>query len=95
MKHYRIAIQQNPTEANWYYRLGDALEDSEDFVGAVAAYQNAVRLNPKYDAAYYNLGNLQMKQKNMVGAHNSYMHCLKIKKTEPDYHFAMGLFYDE
>ena len=86
---------KNPTEANWYFRLGDALEDSDDTVGATAAYENAVRLNPKYDAAYYNLGNLQMKNKNMTGAHNSYIRCLKIKSSEPDYHFAMGLFYDE
>lgn len=52
----RGQLKARPKDYRLHYELGNALFDTGDQAGAVAAYKKAIELNPKYVKAYVNLG---------------------------------------
>jgi Flp pilus assembly protein TadD len=50
------AIRLVPNDAGAHTNLGNALKDSGNLPGAIAAYNEAIRREPKHALAYYNLG---------------------------------------
>jgi tetratricopeptide (TPR) repeat protein len=56
---YTTALQLDPNNALWWYRLATVLEKVGDRNPAVAAYQRAVRITPDYREAIQGLARLQ------------------------------------
>ncbi len=54
---WRSQIQNNPSNAEAYLKLGDVLKEQRKLEEAVATYQKAIAINPDYADAYKSLGN--------------------------------------
>jgi tetratricopeptide (TPR) repeat protein len=61
-KGYEILIQDVPTEAENWFRLGNIYVRTNRPVAAINLYREAVLRDPKYSKAWYNLSIVQLKQ---------------------------------
>ncbi|MGQ8335363.1 tetratricopeptide repeat protein [Sunxiuqinia sp. A32] len=66
MKYLKLAIDQDPTNATFYFAQGSLFDKLERIEDAVVSYKKAIELKDDYYDAYYNLGtiyyNLGVKQ---------------------------------
>ena len=53
---YREGLRVAPKDADLFFNLGRAQENTGDINGSIASYQNAVSLTPKLSEAWNNLG---------------------------------------
>lgn len=58
MKYLNMAIQQDPTNATFYFALGTLHEKQGNEQEAIDAYEKAIELDDEYFDAFYNLGAL-------------------------------------
>ena len=59
---YEILVQEMPTIALHWFRLGNIYVRTNRPDAAINLYREAVLRNPKYSKAWYNLGIVQLKQ---------------------------------
>jgi tetratricopeptide (TPR) repeat protein len=68
IRHYRAALEVEPSNATAAFNLGTALE-YEDLIGeAIAAYRMALGLNPVLADAHYNLSLLYQQTGHKLAA---------------------------
>ncbi|MDR0664649.1 MAG: tetratricopeptide repeat protein [Helicobacteraceae bacterium] len=53
IKHYSIAVEENPNDAKAYYSRADAYYELKDYAKAIADYSQALKIDPNYVGAYY------------------------------------------
>ena len=58
MKYLQLAIEQDPTNATFYFALGTLYEKNKQQQKAIEVYEKAIELDDEYFDAYYNLGAL-------------------------------------
>ncbi len=58
MKYLTLAIEQDPTNASFYFAQGSLLDGIGKQEDAIKSYEKAIDLNKEYYDAYYNLGAL-------------------------------------
>lgn len=58
MKYLNMAIQQDPTNATYYFALGTLHEKQGNEQDAIEAYEKAIEIDNDYFDAFYNLGAL-------------------------------------
>jgi tetratricopeptide (TPR) repeat protein len=68
LAHYRDAVQGQPDNANYKYKLSIALRQSGDADGERAQLEEATRLDPKLAAAQFELGYLLSRAGDSAGA---------------------------
>ncbi|MAS82709.1 MAG: hypothetical protein CMF45_08470 [Legionellales bacterium] len=61
-KNYEILIKEFPTEAEYWFRLGNIYVLTKRPNEAVNVYREALIRNPKFSKAWYNLSIVQLKQ---------------------------------
>jgi tetratricopeptide (TPR) repeat protein len=61
-RDYEILVQEMPTIALHWFRLGNIYVRTNRPDAAINLYREAVLRNPKYSKAWYNLGIVQLKQ---------------------------------
>ena len=52
----KLAIKNEPSNAQFYYYLGYIYDAKKDYEGAVKAYKEAIEVNPEYFDAVFNVG---------------------------------------
>jgi tetratricopeptide (TPR) repeat protein len=72
------AVQDNPHDANAYYRLGMALNQQGYVAEAIAAYHQALTINPAVAEIHNQLGLALSQQGNLSEAIRSYDHAIQL-----------------
>ncbi len=89
MTYLDMAIQQDPTNATYYFAQGTLYEKLNKEQEAIKAYENAIKYDDKYFNAYYNLGALyynkgvqQIEVANKVPASDNEKYVAETKKAD-------------
>ena len=89
MKYLKMAIEQDPKNASYYFAQGRLYEEQDKEEQAIEAYKKAIDADNNYFDAYYNLGALyynkgveQIDVANSVPAGNNEKYMAEIKKAD-------------
>ena len=89
MKYLDMAIQQDPTNATYYFAQGTLYEKMGKEEDAIGAYENAIKNDDTFFNAYYNLGALyynkgvqQIEVANKVPASDNEKYMAETKKAD-------------
>lgn len=77
-----------------HYQLGIALASSEDFKGAMRAFDKVLKLNPDHKGAMYRKGELCFKLKDYKGAVQGLGQLIKLAPDNPKAHYLVGIAFD-
>ena len=90
---FRKVIELNPSGADGYFNLGNALSDAEEHEGAAKAFDECVSLSPDDAEAHYNLGAAQLRCGGSDNAHAAVAalrRSLELQPAEPKSFLLMG-----
>jgi tetratricopeptide (TPR) repeat protein len=89
MKYLDMAIEQDPTNATYYFAQGTLYEKMNNEEGAISAYEKAIKNDDTFFNAYYNLGALyynkgvqQIEVANKVPASDNEKYMEETKKAD-------------
>ncbi|AII47747.1 hypothetical protein KR52_01010 [Synechococcus sp. KORDI-52] len=80
----------NAIECQTYYRVGNALVDQGDLVGAIDAYNTALGLKNDFPKAHNNLGVALQREGRLDNAVDSYRNAIKHNPNFPEAHNNLG-----
>ena len=90
-RHYQLAIQQEPGNAQACNRLGDLYYERQDFQRAVEQYRQAVSLQPDFFDALLNLGLALAELSQYAEAENCYRQAITIRSQDAVAHYNLSL----
>lgn len=70
VERYRVLLEAVPNDANYWYRLANALVKTGQHDAAALAYQRTLSLDPKNARAWHNLGIVRLHQSQASFAHS-------------------------
>ncbi len=89
MKYLKMAIEQDPENATFYFAQGALYEKLNDEENAIEAYMNAIEADKEFFNAYYNLGALyynkgvkQIEYANTIPAANNKVYEEELSKSD-------------
>ena len=95
IKSYELAIQYDPTNADYYCNYGSVLTDMRKFDDAAESYQRALDLNPFHASALFNYGLLLQDLKNAKSALSLYQRLVAIETENAEAFANLGSCYYE
>lgn len=93
-KAYRVAIDQNPREAKYYYALAKSLKSQNKTWQVIEALSVGVELTNKADW-YYWLGKEQRLLKQFDKAEKSYLRAVSLSSKKAEWYYELGLVQEE
>lgn len=87
------AIKLNPSEAKYFYYLGNAYYKLQNHQSAIVNYKKAINLNPSYINAYFNRGMAYSEQENYPEAIDDFTQVLRFKNQDIEAYYKRGLVY--
>ncbi|MBE9050191.1 tetratricopeptide repeat protein [Nostocales cyanobacterium LEGE 11386] len=84
-----VAQTSNP-ELKQLFEEGKRLVDANDYIGAIAVYQQAAAIEPKNAKIHSGIGYLQAQQGNFQAALASYRRAIAINPNNSDFYYAVG-----
>lgn len=87
IRHFQLALEEDPQDAGTYNNLGFAYEQQGDS-RAMSAYQKAVELDPSIAQAHYNLARMYLLDQRPDDAIQQFRQAVQLK---PDYPEAQNL----
>ena len=94
MRHYKRAIELNPSKPETFYNFGNALCKMQEYELAIEQYRKALELDENQANAYYNLGNAQYVLERNQESIDSYKRALAIKDSS-ECHFNIAVNYND
>jgi len=91
----REVVERNPEFYDVKYSLGLLLAEQRRFEETVVYLKDASTGMPDRSRIHYNLGLLQQRLRNDVDAETALQTALDLEPTNPDYLYAMAVFYLE
>ncbi len=80
----RTALTLQPNDTEVLCEIGDLLQETRDFSGACATYEQALAIDPHLARAWYSLGCAQNSQLDYVRAAQSFQSALDLKPDWPE-----------
>lgn len=81
IEDYRKAIELDPTYADAYNNLGNALRSANQGAEAIQNYQKAIDLDPNHVDAYNGMGNMMLENRRIDDAIANYQKAIEIDPT--------------
>ncbi len=78
-RHYRTALDLQPTIAETHSNLGNVLDRKGLYDDAAACYRQAIALKPEFSSAYFNLANVLTRTGQDEAATDSFNQALKLQ----------------
>lgn len=94
MRHFRQAIEMDPSYADAHYNLGNTLVQAKDLQQASEHYTAAIRLNPRHYLAHFRLANVLKRQGELDKAAGHYQAVLKINPDHVQARMSLALILD-
>jgi tetratricopeptide (TPR) repeat protein len=92
---YQQAIELNPSNYDFYYKLGRIFQEQGEIVNASIYYREAIKINPHYSWSYHSLGEILAKQGKLEEAINCYYQAIELN---PDFfwsHYNLGQIFQQ
>jgi len=93
IKHFKNAIKMNPSEVSFYVNLGNAYDETSNFIESIKCYKKAISLGGTnhivwlgLGKAYFNIGNYQL-------AINALEESIKLNSLDPRAWHNLGLCF--
>jgi len=90
---YKRLVDQNPTNAVFWNKLGIALHQQSELASALKSYQQAVRVNPHYADAQNNIGTIWYQRKKFGKAVRAYERAIKLRNDMAVLYSNLGYAY--
>ena len=90
INNYKHALNINPSFAEAYTNIGNALKNKGDPKAAIDNYKQALKINPELAIAHYNIGITLYDNGDLKAAIGSYKQALKINPDLAVAHFELG-----
>jgi tetratricopeptide (TPR) repeat protein len=94
-EEYGKAIRARPDDVLSHLKLGEALEKSRDYAGALGEYRSAISIVLDFPEAYYHCGRMLLILKRYVEAEEMFLQALKLKKKYPEVQNSLTLLFLE
>jgi tetratricopeptide (TPR) repeat protein len=90
---YKRLVDQNPTNAVFWNKLGIALHQQSELASALKSYQQAVKVNPHYADAQNNIGTIWYQRKKFGKAVRAYERAIKLRNDMAVLYSNLGYAY--
>lgn len=93
LEYYERAAKANPSNAEYYYDIGECYYNLERYEKAAEAYSQALKVEPQHAGAYWGLGLCYGEMKDYQKSIDGYKEAIKIDPHNADTRFGLGDSY--
>jgi tetratricopeptide (TPR) repeat protein len=94
IEYYKKAIEQSPSNADYYDKLGRAYNAKRDLDSALSSYNKAIELNPKNALYYMHRGLIHREMRNYDLAVDAYSKAIELDPKSVFYNLERGRAYE-